>query len=170
MISKILVATDGSNDSHRAVTLAAELALKTGSSLSVVHVGRDAPLSEDELRFLESEHIAGVSKAPLVDLRAEYKDLFDPAATERNQAFQRAVGEQILAYAKSAAADAGLKETETYLESGDAAEKILERAKKLEADLIVIGCRGLGRLEGLVLGSVSQKISSHAPCSCLTVR
>jgi nucleotide-binding universal stress UspA family protein len=170
MISKILVATDGSNDALKAVTVAADLAKKCGSNLAVVHVSRDAPLSQEELRFLESEHIAGASKARLVDLRTQYKELFNPAATERSQAFQQAVGEQILAYAKSAAADAGLKEVETYLESGDAAEEILERARKLQADLIVIGCRGLGQLKGLVLGSVSQKVSSHAPCSCLTVR
>lgn len=53
---------------------------------------------------------------------------------------------------------------------GNSAEAIIEVAKTRECDLIVMGSRGLGRLAGLVLGSTSQKVVSHAPCPVLIVR
>jgi nucleotide-binding universal stress UspA family protein len=53
---------------------------------------------------------------------------------------------------------------------GNPAEAIIEVAKTRKSDLIVMGSRGLGRLAGLVLGSTSQKVVSHAPCPVLIVR
>lgn len=58
--------------------------------------------------------------------------------------------------------------TETI--AGDPAEAIIKIADTRKCDLIVMGSRGLGRLAGLVLGSVSQKVVSHAPCPVLIVR
>lgn len=58
--------------------------------------------------------------------------------------------------------------TETI--AGDPAEAIIKIAETRKCDLIVMGSRGLGRLAGLVLGSVSQKVVSHAPCPVLIVR
>jgi nucleotide-binding universal stress UspA family protein len=43
-------------------------------------------------------------------------------------------------------------------------------ANTRKADLIIMGSRGLGTLAGLVLGSQSQKVISHAPCPVLVVR
>lgn len=56
-----------------------------------------------------------------------------------------------------------------YIE-GDAAETIIEVARTRHSDVIVMGSRGLGRLTGLLLGSTSQKVVSHAPCPVLIVR
>lgn len=53
---------------------------------------------------------------------------------------------------------------------GNPAEVILDIAKSRKCDLIVMGSRGLGRLSGLLLGSTSQKVVSHAPCPVLIVR
>lgn len=53
---------------------------------------------------------------------------------------------------------------------GNPAEAIIEVARTRECDLIVMGSRGLGRLGGLLLGSTSQKVVSHAPCPVLMVR
>ncbi|GAB4460656.1 MAG: universal stress protein [Anaerolineales bacterium] len=61
-------------------------------------------------------------------------------------------------------------EIHTELIEGDAAETIIEVAKTRNSDLIVMGSRGLGRLAGLLLGSTSQKVLSHAPCPVLIVR
>jgi len=58
--------------------------------------------------------------------------------------------------------------TETI--AGDPAESIIKIAEAHSCDLIVMGSRGLGRLAGLVLGSTSQKVVSHAPCPVLIVR
>jgi len=61
-------------------------------------------------------------------------------------------------------------EIHTELIEGDPAESIIEVAKTRHSDVIVMGSRGLGRLAGLVLGSTSQKVVSHAPCPVLIVR
>jgi len=58
----------------------------------------------------------------------------------------------------------------TELIEGDSAEAIIDVAKTRKSDVIVMGSRGLGRLAGLVLGSTSQKVVSHAPCPVLIVR
>ena len=55
-------------------------------------------------------------------------------------------------------------------EEGDPARVIAEHAGLHKVDLIVMGRRGLGGLEGLLLGSVSHKVAQLAPCACLTVR
>ena len=61
-------------------------------------------------------------------------------------------------------------EIHTELIEGDPAEAIIEVAKTRGSNVIVMGSRGLGRLAGLVLGSTSQKVVSHAPCPVLIVR
>ena len=59
-------------------------------------------------------------------------------------------------------------QTETL--EGNPAEVILEMAKAQNSNVIVMGSRGLGKLAGLLLGSTSQKVVSHAPCPVLIVR
>jgi nucleotide-binding universal stress UspA family protein len=61
-------------------------------------------------------------------------------------------------------------EIHTEILEGDPASAILEVAKIRNSDVIVMGSRGLGRLAGLLLGSTSQKVVSHAPCPVLIVR
>jgi nucleotide-binding universal stress UspA family protein len=53
---------------------------------------------------------------------------------------------------------------------GSPAEAILDVCNTRHSDLIVMGSRGLGRLSGLLLGSTSQKVVSHAPCPVLIAR
>lgn len=53
---------------------------------------------------------------------------------------------------------------------GTPAECILQVAETRDCDLIIMGTRGLGLLEGLLLGSQAQKVISHAHCPVLVVR
>ena len=59
---------------------------------------------------------------------------------------------------------------QTRILEGPPAEAILSVAEMNASDLIVMGTRGLGRLAGLLLGSQSQKVVSHARCPVLLVR
>jgi nucleotide-binding universal stress UspA family protein len=52
----------------------------------------------------------------------------------------------------------------------DTALEITDFALANDVDLIVVGSRGRGRLPGLLLGSVSQKLATHASCSVLIAR
>lgn len=58
-------------------------------------------------------------------------------------------------------------EIHTELVEGDPAEAIIKVAATRKSSIIVMGSRGLGQLLGLVLGSTSQKVVSHAPCPVL---
>ena len=58
----------------------------------------------------------------------------------------------------------------TVAASGDPASRILETAAAEQADMIVMGSRGLGGLKGLLVGSVSNKVNHLAKCTCVCVK
>lgn len=146
----ILVPTDGSDHARSAVRLAAHLANKLEARLIALHVvapSGSGEVSEDLKSFAKGEHIA---------------------ATDRD--ISESIGQQILHNAEALASEEGLERIDTLLEVGDVADAVLAVAKSQNVDLIVMGSRGLGRLEGLILGSVSHKVFHLAPCSCITVK
>ena len=64
----------------------------------------------------------------------------------------------------------GVKSVRSVVEDGDPARCILDCATRDNADLVVLGSRGLSDLKGLLLGSVSHKVSQLAECTCMTVK
>lgn len=81
-----------------------------------------------------------------------------------------ALGERIVEEACNEARRLGVEKVVTRVEAGDYADTILDTAKEIGATMIVIGSRGLGRFEGLILGSVSKTIAQNAHCSVLIIR
>lgn len=133
----IMVATDGSDGANRAVDIAAELAKSLNAGLSIVTVGR--PLRAEELAdFIRIEG-----------------DQANPAET---------LAQRNLFEAERRAQQAGISSPKTHLVWGDPTQGIIEAVRHDKADTIVVGRRGRGRLSGLLLGSVSQKLCSLAPC------
>jgi len=141
-MQKILVATDGSRGANRAVIAAAQLAKATGAELSILTVGDN--YSNQNLRQL---------------IRGE-GDIGEALELLSNQ---------ILDQARKRAARIGAANIKLRASWGDAAKVIIETAQREDVDVIVIGRRGRGRLAGLLLGSVSQKIASLAPCMVMIV-
>jgi nucleotide-binding universal stress UspA family protein len=93
---------------------------------------------------------------------------FDPpTCVGRAMEAAQARGEHILA---SAADVAGDRLVARELHFGDAATALCRRARELQVDLVVVGSRGLGRFDRLLMGSVSAAVSAEAPCSVLVVR
>ena len=76
----------------------------------------------------------------------------------------------MLAAAERTARERGLAEVETFARVGDGADAILDVAEEQRCELIVIGHTGLTGATRFLLGSVTSKVSQHAPCSVLIVR
>lgn len=62
------------------------------------------------------------------------------------------------------------EDVQSVIEKGHVSERIIEKAKKDRADLIVLGSRGLSRTKSFFLSGVSQKVVTYAPCSVLVVK
>ena len=152
MINKILVATDASAASNRALEMAAQLAAQHDAELSIIHVIRDMqiPFEIKEIPELESQQIESFNEA--------------------REKIMRKIAENVLKVAREKVEKNGVKEVHTTIGTGDPATSILDFAKRREIDMIVIGPRGLGKLKGTLLGSVSRKVTNNAETSCLIVR
>ena len=94
----------------------------------------------------------------------------DREAEEQTQQVLQFLADKILDEAKQVAQDKGVKDIVTTIVDGDPAEQILHHAETEGTNLIVMGSRGLGDLKGLLMGSVSHKVSQLSPCSCVTVK
>lgn len=169
MFERILVAVDGSAHAEHALDRAAELARRFGAKVRLVFVMTGAPVPAGLRHLIEIEYetpASGVGLAPVPEGR--FPASIDPSRRDEHEE-ERRVGLALLDRAKAHLAAAGV-EAEPLLEAGDPAEAILRTAEAGSADLIVLGSRGLGPLKGLLLGSVSAKVSQLAPNSCLLVK
>ena len=141
-MSVILAATDGSEGATRAVEAAAGLARASGAKLLIMTVGHD--LSTEQVAQSKRQGIAPG------DLLERYS-------------------RQTLSTARACAERAGATDIDVIDCMGEAARAILDLAAAERADMVVVGRRGRGRLAGLVLGSVSQKLVASAPCAVVVV-
>lgn len=142
MMRRILAATDGSAGGDRAVDFASELAKAAGAHLLILTVQEQLPAEAAEA-FAAVERVGEAEVAEIA-------------------------GRGILVRAQSRAARSGV-DAKMQFESGDPTATILKIARQHEMDMIVVGKRGRGRLQGLLLGSVSQKLASLAPCAVTIV-
>jgi nucleotide-binding universal stress UspA family protein len=139
----IMVATDGSSGADRAVDVAAEFAKAVAGDLLIVTVAGN--MSGEEARQLA--HTAGSSIGDALE----------------------ALTAQTLRAAEVRARHLGVSQIELRTSWGDVAQSLIDIAASSSADMIVLGRRGRGQLAGLLLGSVSQKLVSLAPCPVIVV-
>ena len=140
MFEKILLSVDGSDHALRAARTAAELARTMKSKEFRIVVAFD-----NIPPYLGEPYL----QAAIDSRKSEAEAILNTATRE--------VGEVPC-------------EIHTELIEGSPAEAIIDVATTRKSDIIVMGSRGLGRLAGLLLGSTSQKVVSHAPCPVLIVR
>lgn len=147
MIKSILVATDASPAANRALALAIEMAVRHEAKLEIVHVIRDLQIPANLRGMAEVMDMAGTRGDVMMF-----------------------VAEQVLSDARERARTGGVGEVGTYVGKGDPAGAIIAQAKRRKSDLIVMGTRGLSKTEGLLLGSVSRKVTNLCSMNCLIVR
>jgi nucleotide-binding universal stress UspA family protein len=175
-MQRILVATDGSSHGQKAVVAAAKIAAAESSKLFIVNVLDEQSIPDDIAQF------GGIELADVIEARGPnlppdiaglYTDLLWPDAVRmlENQSLllKQVVSDNVLSHARGLARNSGATDVETLSKTGDPAAQILEVARELGPDLIVVGRRGLGRLAELVLGSVSSKLLHRSPTDVLVV-
>ena len=145
MFTRIVVGTDGSETAAEAVRQAIDLAKLSGASLSIVSAY--APISGRRVSGEQQQAPADVQYE--IGPREDVNLVLDAAAAE-------AKGEGI--------------EVQTHPVEGDPADAILNVAEETNADLIVVGNKGMTGARRYLLGSVPNNVSHHAPCSVIIVR
>jgi nucleotide-binding universal stress UspA family protein len=140
--AKILLTTDGSEEATQATRVAAEVAQRTGSDMQIVTVALENP-----------------------NMYAYY-DVRHPAEVERHRQEARKIMDQQV----NGAREAGGNVAKAHLKMGAADEEIVVLAEDLEADLIIMGTRGLGRLRRALMGSISDSVVRYAHCPVMVVR
>jgi nucleotide-binding universal stress UspA family protein len=146
--TKILLATDGSEEAELAAGTAADLAKSTNSDLHLIYVGHMPSI------FYESPGTMALDP----DLQSRMEEVAEEAAkTNLEQQAQKI-------------RQAGIELAGIHTRVGFPAAEIVRLAGRLGAGLIVMGSRGLGPLRRALMGSVSDSVVRHAHCPVLVVR
>lgn len=140
-MQRILVAVDGSDHAHRALGVAGELGASLDATLIILTVDEPGPLKGEVAEYAKTEDLG------------------------RGQ-----VLDKVLNAAVTTVKEKGATKVETQIGSGDVVEEILEAAARTDAQMIILGARGLSVWQGLILGSVSNKVLHLTSLPCLIVR
>jgi nucleotide-binding universal stress UspA family protein len=146
MYKRILIPFDGSNGAETALRHGLDLAKLCGAEVQILTVYRHHAMIEASLSMVR------------------------PKAKQSNpDEAMKAHAKEVAAYAKQIAVDEGLASVRAFTRAGQPARTIVSFAHAHEADLIVIGARGLGSVETFLLGSVSHKVTGLSKLPVLVV-
>jgi nucleotide-binding universal stress UspA family protein len=141
MINKILIAFDGSDQSYKAFDFALEMCRRFGASPEIT--------------------VLSVAQPPEpASMVKEDSTLFESATAFYEHLF------------KGLRDKAGKKnlEIKTEVIAGHPAHEIIEYAAERKSDMIIMGQRGKSQVAKWLLGSVSKRVSTHAPCTVTIVK
>ena len=156
MPHKILVAVDRSENGEKVIDAAIALAKAMGASLMLLHV-----LSSEEKDCPQMPLMTALQYYPIE------KKLFEEYH-QQWQIYEKQGMEMLRSYTAKAKAEGAIAEfTQSF---GNPGRTICDMAQTWGADSIVIGHRGYSGLKELVLGSVSNYVLHHTPCSVFTVK
>lgn len=154
-LRRILLVTDGSLYSQRAVRYLGKFPLPEKTDVRLMHVL--PPLTTP------------VIMEPYFGGRDAYVPLHAPEEEARIKASQERAGEALLDRSRNLLLKQGIEST-PVLVRGDAATEIMDYVDKEDIDLIVAGSRGLSQFQGWLMGSVSRKLVHYSNCSVLIVK
>jgi universal stress protein A len=143
MFQKILVPVDFSKHEDEILAYAKEVAEKFGASIDLLHVIPNMDYFTPYESFMAAENVVAVQKGMEAEVE---KDLVEVAG--------KLPGITV----------------KTAIRTGVAFVEILDYVKTGNIDLIVMGTRGRGGLEHIIIGSVAEKVLRKSPCPVLTIR
>lgn len=147
MIKKLLVAVDGSGHSMKAVDYASSIAAAMNAQMIILFVLKTHELPKGMVEYANLEHIQG-----------------------GNEEILKTASTNLVEEAKERAAKNGATDILGEVVDGPVARTVIARAKHHNADIIVIGSRGMGNIEATLRGGVSHRVELLAKCPVLTVR
>lgn len=139
-LKKIMVPTDFSDHSAKAVRYGEELALKFSAELHLVHVVEIAPMLYTEgavFPFESTKEITDAAASHLEKIEIDSENIVQVSRT---------------------------------VSEGSPFVEIVRYAKENSIDLIVLGTHGRGAIAHMLMGSVAEKVARKAPCPVLVVR
>lgn len=145
MFKSILVPYDGSPNAEKALDRAMEMARMTGASLTILTVYRHHSMLEASLSMVRPNDPGNLD------------DVMAAHATE------------VAEYAKTHVLGKGFDDVRAFVKSGPTSRTIVKFAKEHRHDLVVIGSRGMGSMEGYLLGSVALKVTGLSEVPVLVV-
>jgi nucleotide-binding universal stress UspA family protein len=145
VFKRIVVGTDGSETAAEAVNQAVEMAKLTGGTLSIVSAYE--PVSKRQVEVEARDAPADVAHE--INPREDVNVILESAAASAKQQ--------------------GI-DVQMHAVQDDPADAILNVAEETDADLIVVGNKGMTGARRFLLGSVPNNVSHHAPCSVIIVR
>lgn len=144
--TSVLIAVDDSDSAGRALDFGLDLAEILRLPVRVIHATQSRNARSGEVRTIDYEEVQKAAGS-IPD--------YELAATVLERALQRA-GERAVS-------------VEPVLLSGDPAEALLRYAAECDRPMLVVGRRGRGRLQGLLMGSVSDKTVRLAKCPLMVI-
>ena len=150
MMNRILLATDGSENSKKAMAFAIDMAKRYDARLDIIHVITRSTVPVELLKLVDADEIEE-----------------NPDAV-----YLEKVGKKIVDICGEDCRTSGVEpaKIKTFIFKGDPAHQIIDFAEEKHVDAIVMGSRGMGPLKGRLLGSVSRKITHYAKCTCIIVK
>lgn len=149
----IYVPVDGSDGSIKAAQTAVAMA---------------APLqAQVELLFAFPENAYELFGMPAEYATQEQMKYLDP---EQFKQLRQSNADQAFDKVRDALGDAAPTIAAQHLLGGEPGQAVIDHVEKVDRALIVVGSRGMSRVRGLLIGSVSQRLTQHAPCPVLVVR
>src|SRR5215217_9049049 len=152
--TKILLATDGSEEAILAAKTAADIAQQTGSELHVVHARFALPWTTGYYSATEPPTTSIASQEEARQIVLQWLD-------DQVERIEAEGGSVTHAYLRLGRPDEG---------AITVAEQIVNLAEEIRAGMIVVGSRGWGGIKRALMGSVSDSVVRHAHCPVLVVR
>jgi nucleotide-binding universal stress UspA family protein len=159
----ILVPLDGSDHALKALHFACDMAEKYHGEIALLHVLLEDKTPDDILNLTMTKKFGPSFETALrASVNAETGHV-SVAMLER-------MGEHMLEDASKRVLKRNIYVNVLRIADGDPAERILKALRDLEANTIVMGCRGTGSTEKSPFGSVSHKVFAEADCTCIAVK
>jgi len=174
MFTRIAVATDGSLTAMRAVRVAADLAAKYDAEIIILHVlmWQDPKDILKRLAFIQHT-LDGEAALPAANDDVPVQTIIAELESRQIKIDENLItilGNKVVEQARQVCRENGVNAVKVEILEGDYADQIVATVKRTDADLVVLGSRGLGQLEGFFQGSVSQAVARNVDTTFLIVK